>query len=384
MAIPDEAGAGHRVHGMGLAMEAPTWPAITPEEAAAVLAHYPQAARIEALRWHSPRPFSAATLIDTTEGMLLVKRHDRRVRTAAGLAEEHRFIAYLAAAGAPVPEIWRTGQGESAVALGEATYEVHRQAPGEDLYRDRLSWTPFQSLAHAHAAGVSLARLHRASLGYDAPPRPVQPLVASFGILPAIDPMTAAEAYVAARPALAAFLAGHAWHRRLSSLFAAWGEGLARHIAGQPPLWTHNDWHPSNLLWAADDTVRAVFDFGLADRSCAAHDLAIAIERTAIAWLELGEGRDDAIADPASALALIAGYEAMSPIDPAMMESVIAMLPLVHVEFALSEIDYFAGVVGDRDAAMLAWEGYLLGHADWFGSAAGRDFLAELRAGRKL
>jgi hypothetical protein len=31
-----------------------------------------------------------------------------------------------------------------------------------------------------------------------------------------------------------------------------------------------------------------------------------------------------------------------------MMESIIAMLPLVHVEFALSEIDYFAGVVGDR------------------------------------
>jgi hypothetical protein len=33
-----------------------------------------------------------------------------------------------------------------------------------------------------------------------------------------------------------------------------------------------------------------VFDFGLADRSCAAHDLAIAIERTAFAWLELGGG----------------------------------------------------------------------------------------------
>jgi hypothetical protein len=50
----------------------------------------------------------------------------------------------------------------------------------------------------------------------------------------------------------------------------------------------------------------------------------------------------------------------------------------------LSEIDYFAGVVGDPDAALLAWDGYLLGHADWFQSAAGREFLACLRAGLAL
>jgi hypothetical protein len=47
----------HRVHGMGLAMEAPTWPAITPEEATACWRIIRGAARIEALRWHSPRPF---------------------------------------------------------------------------------------------------------------------------------------------------------------------------------------------------------------------------------------------------------------------------------------------------------------------------------------
>lgn len=64
-----------------------------------------------------------------------------------------------------------------------------------------------------------------------------------------------------------------------------------------------------------------------------------------------------------------------------MRETVLRLLPLVHVRFALSEIDYFAGVVDDSDAALLAWEGYLLGHADWFGSRAGRDFLASLRAG---
>lgn len=371
----------HRVHGMGLALEAPTWPAITPDEAAAVLARFPGAAPIEALHWHSPRPFSAATLIQSSGGMLLLKRHDRRVRSVEGLAEEHGFIAHLAAAGMPVPELLRTAKGASAVALGEGTYELHRQSAGADLYRDQPSWTPFRADGHARAAGAALAKLHRAARGYEAPARRVQPLVASFSILPAPDPMAAAESYVRARPALAAFLEKRSWQRRLASLFAAADDGLASLLARQTPLWTHNDWHPSNLLWAADGTVETVFDFGLADRACAAHDLATAIERTAFAWLDLGQGRDEDIADPAAALSLIAGYEAIGPLDAAMRETVFRLLPLVHVEFALSEIDYFAGVVDDSDAALLAWEGYLLGHADWFGSRAGRDFLASLRAG---
>ena len=365
---------------MGLAMEAPTWPAITPDEAAAVLARFPDSARIEALRWHSPRPFSAAALVDTTDGALLLKRHDHRVRTVAGLAEEHAFIAHLAAAGAPVPGLLRTADGAGAVALGQWTYELHRQGAGDDLYRDRPSWTPFRSHDHAHAAGVALARLHRAARGFDAPARVEQPLVASVGILSAADPLAATEAYVASRPALAAFLAGRPWRVQLSALFAAAGETLATRMADRPPLWTHNDWHPSNLLWAADGTVETVFDFGLADRTCAAHDIAIAIERTAFAWLELGQGHDDAIADAGTALSLLAGYATIRPLDRAEVDTALRLLPLVHVEFALSEIAYFAGVVGDRGAAALAWDGYLLGHADWFLSAPGRDFLARIAA----
>lgn len=374
----------HRVHGMGLAWEAPTWPAITPDEAAAVLACFPSAAPIERLDWHSPRPFSAATLIQTRAGALLLKRHDRRVRDLAGLAEEHGFIAHLAGAGMPVPDLLRTADGASAVARGDGTYELHRLSAGNDLYRDRLSWTPFLSHDHAHAAGAALARLHRASSGYDAPARRVQPLVASFSILPAADPMVATEAYIQARPALAEFLEKRPWRERLASLFATLGDGLAPLIAGQKPLWTHNDWHPSNLLWTADGVVETVFDFGLADRTCAAHDLATAIERTAFAWLELAEGREDGIADPAAALALIAGYDRISPLDVTVREAILRLLPLVHIEFALSEIDYFAGVVGDLDAASLAWDGYLLGHADWFQSVAAGDFLTALRTGMGL
>ncbi len=365
---------------MGTAMEAPTWPAITADEAGAVIAGFPAAGRMTGLHWHSPRPFSAATLVHTTTGTFLLKRHHRNVRTVEGLAEEHAFIAHLAGAGVSVPEVMATADGATAVASGAWSYELHRAAPGVDLYRDSLSWTPFAARAHTHAAGVALATLHEAARGFAAPARRRQPLVASFTILPAADPLAAAEAYVAARPALAAFLNVKPWRRELGQLFESLGQGLAPLLADQMPLWTHNDWHPSNLLWAEDGSVETVFDFGLADRTCAVHDIATAIERTAVRWLELGQGTDH-IGDPAAALALLAGYVTIAPLGRADVEAIVRLLPLVHLEFALSEIEYFAAVVEDPTSAALAWDEYLIGHAAWFQSAPGRGFLRAIEAG---
>ena len=359
---------------MGTAMEAPTWPAITANEAGGVIAGFPAAGRLTGLHWHSPRPFSAATLAHTTQGVFLLKRHPSSVRTVEGLAEEHAFIAHLAGVGISVPEVMAATDGATAVASGAWSYELHRQAPGADLYRDSLSWTPFASQAHAHAAGVALATLHEAAHSFTAPARRSQPLVASFTILPAADSIAAAEAYVAARPALAAFLESKPWRRQIASLFETLGQGLAPLLAEQTPLWTHNDWHPSNLLWASDGSVRTAFDFGLADRTCAVHDIATAIERTAVRWLELGPGTDD-IGDPEAALALLAGYATVASLGRADIAAVVCLLPLVHLEFALSEIDYFIAVVEDPASAALAWDGYVIGHAEWFRSASGQDFL---------
>ncbi|MEG8042597.1 phosphotransferase [Sphingomonas faeni] len=372
--------SAHLVHGMGTAMEPPTWPAITADEAEAVIARFPAARQMTGLHWHSPRPFSAATLVHTITGAFLLKRHHHRVRTVDGLAEEHAFIAHLAGAGVSVPEVMATADGATAVASGAWSYELHRAAPGVDLYRDSLSWTPFASRAHAHAAGVALATLHEAARGFAAPARRRQPLVASFTILPAADPIAAAEAYVAARPALAAFLNAKPWRRELGRLFESLGQGLAPLLADQMPLWTHNDWHPSNLLWASDGSVETVFDFGLADRTCAVHDIATAIERTAVRWLELGQGTDD-IGDPAAALALLAGYATIAPLGGTDVAAIVRLLPLVHLEFALSEIEYFAAVVEDPASAALAWDEYLIGHAAWFQSAPGRDLLRAIEAG---
>lgn len=262
---------GHLVHGMGTALEAPTWPAITWAEAESVLARFPAAGRLIDLHWHSPRPFSAAALIQTDRGVHFLKRHHQRLRTPAALAEEQGFMAHLRAGGLSVPQVLAADDGAGAIALGEWTYELHRAAPGIDLYRDRQSWTPFLTLDHAHAAGAALARLHRAAQGYGAPVRGDHALIASFTILLARDPLAAAAAYIAARPALAGWLAGEKnWRQELARLFGALGD----EVPDQPPLWTHNDWHPSNLLWTAEGQVASIIDFGLATRTCALHDLA--------------------------------------------------------------------------------------------------------------
>jgi Ser/Thr protein kinase RdoA (MazF antagonist) len=367
----------HLVHGMGTELEAPTWPPITAAEAEAILAHFPAAGQPIALQWHSPRPFSAATLVRAGGGEFLLKRHHQSLRTPQALAEEHGFMAHLRTGGLAVPEVLAAADGASAIAQGEWSYELHRKSPGLDLYRDRLSWTPFLSLDHAFEAGKALADLHLAARDFTAAPRGVHPLVASFSILPSPDPLAAAEAYVAARPALAAFLADGPWRQDLARLFAALGEDLPERLQGQPKLWTHNDWHPSNLLWSPEGTVSTVFDFGLATQTCALHDIATAIGRTAIPWLDL----DSAPADAPAALAVLAGYRTVLPLTRAEIETVVRLLPLVHVEFALSEVDYFAGILADRDQAMMAWQGYLIDHAEWFLSPPGLDFLRRVESG---
>ena len=365
----------HRVHGIGTALEAPTWPAITAAEAEGILACFPGAGRLVGLRWHSPRPFSAATLLQTSRGEFLLKRHHNSLRSPADLAQEHAFIAHLRAAGLPVPEIMMSTEGAGALGQGDWTYELHRKAPGIDLYRDRVSWTPFLSHGHAYAAGAALARLHLASRTFAAPGRDAQPLVASFSIVPAADPLAAADAYIASRPALAGYLAGKLWRSELRRLFSALGDGLAERLAGQPSLWTHNDWHPSNLLWTGDGEVCSIIDFGLATRTSTLHDLATAIERSAIEWLRLGE---EDIADPVAARAILAGYGSVLPLGASEIEAVAHLLPLVHVEFALSEVDYFAGIVSAPHDAAVAWDDYLVGHAEWFLSSAGRAFCGRL------
>lgn len=382
----------HLMHGLGAAAIPADWPPIQPAEAEALLARLGRPDSLRALRWHSPRPYSAATVADTRLGPLVIKRHHHRLRTCADLEEEHRFITHLQTRGLPVPSLLRDAEGRSAFAAGPWTYEVQRLADGEDLYRQAPSWTPFLAVDHAHAAGAMLARLHAAAADFQAPPRATHLLVGRLRLFGQAQPLPALERELTARPALARWLAGRGdWRGELQRhLLRPW-HAQARAALARPgiatPLWTHGDWHGSNLLWqriaSGRTRVVSVLDFGLADRSFALYDLAIAIERSLVPWLALDTGRP---AEPAldQLDALLAGYGAIRSLDASRLRALAALLPIVHADYALGEVEYYAGLTGSDTHAGIAWQRYLLGHADWFASAEGRRLLARLqRAARR-
>lgn len=368
-------------HGMGTEPVISDWPALTSAEVARVLRHYPGAGQPQRLEWHSPRPFSAACVMHTDAGEIFIKRHHVRVRDIAALDEEHRFVAHLHARGLPVSTALPTQDGATALADEHWTYEVFWLAPGVDLYRDAMSWTPFSSAAHARSAGRMLARLHQAAQGYDAPARAARPLISSFTIFSQEDPVRPLQAYIEQRPAIADYLAGRPWRGEVAQHLLPFHAQLKPYLDEMAPLWTHNDWHASNLLWS-DATPQAeahtVLDFGLSNRSCALHDLATAIERNIVEWLAIPQRAGELIHFDLLD-AMLDGYASQLPLRARQLHALAALLPLVHAEFALAELDYFHGVTHSQQNAALAYDTYFLGHAAWFNTPEGQGLLNHLR-----
>jgi Ser/Thr protein kinase RdoA (MazF antagonist) len=378
----------HSVHGMGTEPVAADWPAPTLAECDDLLRGYPGPGGAQRVDWLSPRPLSAAALVRTKRGghsgfggeagavgEVFVKRHHSSVRTAAGLMEEHRFLAHLRSRGAAVVDVLEDAEGRTAVERGQWTYEVHSVGKGEDLYREAISWSPFTDVRHAEAAGRAMALLHQAAAGFAAPPRAPQPLVAGFSVAQEADLVESVRRYAAGRPAVGAYLASQPWEEELERWHLPFHRRLLPVLADLPPLWTHNDFHASNLLWSGG-RVATVLDFGLADRAFAVHDLAVAIERNAIEWLELPD-KGAAAVHFDSVTALIDGYQQVRSLTQAERQALPDLLALCQVDFALSEIDYFAGVTGSGQNTGLAYR-YLVDHTAWFAAPLGADLLNRL------
>jgi Ser/Thr protein kinase RdoA (MazF antagonist) len=304
------------------------------------------------------------------------------LRDREALLEEHRFLAHLRAHGAPVPRVFTSTSGESAIELGDSTYEVHEVPPGIDLYEDAQSWTPFQSAAHARSAGEALARLHLATRTFSAPAREPRPLVASFTIFAASDPGKEMQRYIVAHPSLAEGSRVRACAVQALELLAPFHAELLPLVPSLVPLWTHNDLHASNLFWSdrsPNARATAIIDFGLSDRTNAVHDIAHAIERNIVEWLTLVQDPEQLPNVHFDHLeALLAGYESVRLLSPEEAAALAPMTALCHAEFALSEADYFLGLLQSDEKAAMAYDGWLVGHARWF-RGAGQELVDTLR-----
>ena len=372
-------------HGMDGRLVKPDWEPLTLPEVRALLSQFPGCGEPIKILNVSPRPFSAASVVRTRRGRVFVKRHHRTVRDKEGLLEEHRLIAHMLAQGASVPRVFETSAGETAVVKNEWTYEVH-EAPAEvDLYGDALSWTPFRTAEHARSAGRAMARLNRAAEEFGAARRKVRPLVASFTIFAAQNASAEMDRYVTSRPALAGDAMVRRCCDRALELLEPFHAELRPLLPALKPLWTHNDLHASNLLWSdTGDHARAttVIDFGLADRTTAIHDLAHAIERNIVEWLALDDENDLPENVPVHfdhLEALLCGYESVRPLGEVDAAALAPMTALCHAEFALSESEYFRGILHSDVKARMAYDGWLVGHARWFRSVGGNQLLNAIR-----
>ncbi len=374
----------HLVHGMGLEPVAPDWSPIVATELidpltqlGHELASVAPASNVRVL-WRSPRPMSAAALVRVNETSLFVKRHHVRVRTRARLELEHRFGDHLRTHGVATPACRRDPNGESVACVDPYLYEFFDVATGQDLYRDVPSWYPYSTPEHARSAGAALARLHLAAASFDEPASSPAVLLDAVSLVDAEDLSDALVTLLDARAGLARALGPYDLLDDARRILA---EPLARARAATRALtrqWTHGDWHPSNLTWdPARHEVREVLDLGLANRTFALHDLAIAVERAAIDWLDAAK-RGFVSVDWASLDALLEGYEGVTPLRAADRRALAATLPVAHVDFALSEVEYFGDVLDDPANRDLAYRDYLLGHVAFFDTPPGVALLGHV------
>ncbi|GAN91426.1 aminoglycoside phospho transferase [Gluconobacter frateurii M-2] len=350
------------------------WPLLTLDEAGYVLERFTLPSVPDTLLWHGQRPFSATALVKLTNGaVLFLKRHDPRLRDQSALMEEHAFMTHLASQGLPVQVPLKDRAGSSVMEENGWTYEVFRPLPGLDLYRDVQSWEPFFCVEQAHTAGRTLAHLHLAAKKYAAPARPDNRLLlSSFQAITHPDLETGLARWRNSQPGLNTVFATPSWKQQLKSLLP-FHNRLKPLLPDIEPLWGHGDWHPSNQFWTSREPsaeICGIFDFGMSDQTCAAYDLAVAIERTAITWLA-----PNYMVAWDQLTALLTGYQSINSLSPTDRKLVVAFLPLVHVEFALSEVSYYRTLVHDEASATVTYSDYLLGHAHWFAGPDGQALL---------
>ena len=167
-----------------------------------------------------------------------------------------------------------------------------RRPTGVDLYEDALSWTPFRTAAHARSAGRRWRGCILPRRGSRAAPK-ASPAGGQLHHLCRAGSGAEMERYLCGAACVGDELRRtRATANEALELLAPFHAELLPLLPALTPLWTHNDLHASNLLWsdAGDDAqATAIIDFGLADRTNAVHDLAHAIERNIVEWLELVE-----------------------------------------------------------------------------------------------
>jgi Ser/Thr protein kinase RdoA (MazF antagonist) len=334
------------------------WGPIEPGEAARVLGR-PVEIVSQHLRW-----LFAVAHCRWDTGEAIIKRQPSMGRRLDQITWQHRLANHLADHGVPAV------RARDLIAENELWYEVFDVARGDDAYAGVDTWEPFTRDAHVASAGRMLARLHQAGEGFE--PRQPQPqtgFVVQMGLVH-LPPAKAVEVLCAARPAVADYLEDRDF---APAVTAAYGEifdrlrPLADRLPERP---LHGDWQTNNLFFHGDG-ISSIIDFHQADYAPRVLDLAVAVERNCFFWNRISEGEDTAL-DLRHAGILIEAYHGVGGLTLEELQAFPDVLAACQFEYGISFLDYYWGIESDHDKADWAWETFVLGHANWWRSAAGR------------
>lgn len=352
-------------------------------ELAAVTEHYPAAGSYRMRLHDSGRPYSAGTLIETTGGRHFLKKRACGFRPRSDILWRHRVIEHLAAREIPTPRLIANADGETLTEREGFCYELFEAAIGDDIYRAFHSWMPPTRREHARAAGEMLGRVHAALRDFPldgvTPPgtSPATPMSARFDLARSPDLVAAVEARIAASAALADFFSGVRWKEEIAALYTDAHRELRRRLPGVAPEVTHGDWHVNNLFFDGN-RVSSVIDFHLCDVSFRLYDLAVALDRNGIRWLDILDGDPEAVSYDVLE-ELLHGYRSVLPLSLVEAELLSVLLPVHQLDLALSNVEYYLVHERKRERAECAYHVYLRDHARYFHTAAGQRIVSFLR-----
>jgi Ser/Thr protein kinase RdoA (MazF antagonist) len=294
-----------------------------------------------------------------------LKRQPPMGRSIEQVRWQHRLTNHLADRGVPA------ARALGLLEQGGLWYELFQPAAGDDAYAGADSWDPFARDSHVAAAGAMLARLHRAGADF-APlvPQPQAGFVVQLG-LAGLGAVAAVEELCRLRPAVADYLAGEDWRAEAAAAYDPLLSRVADRLDGLGRRPLHGDWQTNNLFFEGD-RLTGVIDFHQADCGPRVLDLAVAVERNCFFWNRISAGEDDAY-DLRRAALLVGAYDAVEPLGGDERAAFPDVLAACQFEYGISFLDYYWGVERDREKADWAWHTFVLGHARWWASPAGRE-----------
>ncbi|MDO4665857.1 MAG: phosphotransferase [Actinomycetaceae bacterium] len=362
-----------------LALNENSWAPITPVEAQTVVGalgeENTETVRILAT---SHRPMAAAALVDLGSRAVFMKRYPVDMVSVRELQAKHAFVNTLAKT-FPAAKMLTFADGGTTFVTDGNIYEVSERAVGEDRYKNVRSWQPPNSVEDARELGHTAAKLRLAAANiptsHQEPTSFSSPFELAFRIC---EGATAVREWVRQRPVISAYL-----HQRGLDFWADLQNMVKFSEQIQPlraakPQWSHGDLHVSNTFWDGGH-ISTVIDFGLATVNPPLADLAIAIERHSIDWVQISAGRNPRSGWPDAAKAILEGYCSQCPLGDEEEDALSALVALSGMEFDLMMVEYAAKI---PDPALADWA-YNIGflqHNQWFCSDAGTEYLHFLRA----